>query len=582
MEGKYYSSERPVQILITLLKANNIRKVVTSPGATNVTLVGSLQQDPWFELYSSVDERSAAYIACGMAAQSGEPVVLSCTGATASRNYFPGLTEAYYRKLPILAVTSTQDESRIGHLRPQVIDRSNQPNDLVVCSEHVRAVVSEEDEWDATIRLNRAILALRHRGGGPVHINLATTYSKDFSVKELPAARVVKRFTYTDKLPQLPEGRIGIFLGNHKTFSKEETEAVDRFCGQYDAVVFCDHTSGYYGKYSVHFTLVLDQNDSVCELRDLELMIHLGEVSGDSPTSSGLRANQVWRVSEDGELRDTFKKLTSVFEMSELSFFSYYATDGNSDKTEFLTQCQQTLAHVRDNLPELPFAHTWIASQTAHRIPAGAILHLAIYNSLRNWNFFPIDRSVITSCNTGGFGIDGILSTLVGASLAAPDKLCFAVLGDLAFFYDMNVAGNRHVGANVRILLVNNGKGTEFRNYNHPGAAFGDEADLYIAAGGHYGNKSKTLVRDYAKALGYEYISAETKEEYLSHLDRFVSPEQSDRPMLFEVFTTSEDESDSLKAIRHSVTNTRGNVRNIVKGVFGEKGLQIAAKIFNK
>lgn len=63
-------------------------------------------------MYSSVDERSAAYIACGMAAELGEPVVLTCTGATASRNYISGLTEAYYRKLPVLAVTSSQDISR--------------------------------------------------------------------------------------------------------------------------------------------------------------------------------------------------------------------------------------------------------------------------------------------------------------------------------------------------------------------------------------------------------------------------------------------------------------------------------------
>ena len=85
MEKKYYTSERSIQILISLLKAHNIKKCVLSPGTTNITFVASLQQDPWFECYSSVDERSAAYIACGMAAESGEPVVLSCTGATASR-----------------------------------------------------------------------------------------------------------------------------------------------------------------------------------------------------------------------------------------------------------------------------------------------------------------------------------------------------------------------------------------------------------------------------------------------------------------------------------------------------------------
>ena len=61
MDGKYYTNERSQQIVIALLKAHGIRKVVASPGTTNITLVGSMQQDPYFEMYSSVDERSAAY-----------------------------------------------------------------------------------------------------------------------------------------------------------------------------------------------------------------------------------------------------------------------------------------------------------------------------------------------------------------------------------------------------------------------------------------------------------------------------------------------------------------------------------------
>lgn len=78
---QYYTDERNVQILISLLKEHGIKRVVASPGSTNVTFVGSIQQDPFFEIYSCVDERSAAYMACGMAAESCEPVALSCTGA---------------------------------------------------------------------------------------------------------------------------------------------------------------------------------------------------------------------------------------------------------------------------------------------------------------------------------------------------------------------------------------------------------------------------------------------------------------------------------------------------------------------
>ena len=89
----HYTDEVNTQIVISLLKEHKIKKVIASPGTTNIRLVASMQQDDFFEMYSAADERSAAYIACGMAEESGEPVVLTCTGATASRNYIPGLTE---------------------------------------------------------------------------------------------------------------------------------------------------------------------------------------------------------------------------------------------------------------------------------------------------------------------------------------------------------------------------------------------------------------------------------------------------------------------------------------------------------
>lgn len=184
--------------------------------------------------------------------------------------------------------------------------------------------------------------------------------------------------------------------------------------------------------------------------------------------------------------------------------------------------------------------------------------------------------------NTGGFGIDGYISSFMGASLVHPDKLYFCVAGDLAFFYDMNVLGNRHVGRNVRILLVNNGKGTEFRNYMHPGAAFGEEADKYIAAAGHYGNKSHELVRHYAEDLGYEYLFANTKEEYLKHLDRFLTPGLTDHPMLFEVFTDSKDESDAIRVMNNLNVSAKGVLKEAVKSVVGEKGKEVIKKILGK
>ncbi len=189
----YYTDEYNILMLIALLKKHHIKKVVVSPGATNVTFVGSIQHDSYFEIYSSVDERSAAYIATGMAAESGEPVVLSCTGATAARNYIPGLTEAYYRKLPVLAVTSTQHTGRVGQYVPQVTDRTVIQNDIAVKAIQLPVLNKNDDTWEYEAMLNDALLALTHKGGGPVHINLETLYSKNFTVRTLPDFSVINR-----------------------------------------------------------------------------------------------------------------------------------------------------------------------------------------------------------------------------------------------------------------------------------------------------------------------------------------------------------------------------------------------------
>jgi 2-succinyl-5-enolpyruvyl-6-hydroxy-3-cyclohexene-1-carboxylate synthase len=178
----------------------------------------------------------------------------------------------------------------------------------------------------------------------------------------------------------------------------------------------------------------------------------------------------------------------------------------------------------------------------------------------------------------GGFGIDGGMSTLVGASLANPDKLYYLVIGDLAFFYDMNCLGNRHVGKNLRILLVNNGRGTEFRQYDHHTSHFGDDADDYIAAAGHFGNKSRDLVKHYATSLGFEYYQSEDKQSVSKVLDDFTDSQHRDKSIIYEVFTDSREESKALEVIMHiqkdQAVHAKSSLKNAIKSVLGENTLR--------
>lgn len=580
-QKRFYTNERNVQIVIALLKAHGIHRVIVSPGTTNMTFVVSIENDPWFHIWSSVDERSASYLACGMAAETGEPVVISCTGATASRNYMPGLTEAYYRKLPVLAITSTRGNYKIGHLIDQQIDRRNIPNDIAIESVTIPMVKDYEDERFCEIEANKAILALKLNGGGPVHINMYTRYSHDFSVREIPHVNTIYRHTIYDKeWPSIPhDGRIVVRIGSHADFTEEQTSAIDEFCATYDAVVCCDHTSGYRGKYEVHGQLVFGQQMWQSSLRNTNLCIHIGEVSGDQFC---VNAKHTWRVSPDGALRDTFGNLRRVFMMHETDFFNHYKKK-DCNHTEYLDSLNKEIDEIKNKIPNLPFSNIWMAQQMHDKLPKGCEIHFGIYHSLRSWNFFKLPMGIQAKCNVGGFGIDGGVSSMIGASLSNSDKLFFGVFGDLAFFYDMNVIGNRHVGNNVRILLINNGKGNEFRNYGHPCFFLGDEADKYIAAAGHYGNMSNLLVKNYAENLGYDYLKAANKEEFISGIEHFLSPHIGDRPILFEVFTETDDESNALETILNIVIDQKAqiktNIKKAVKKVVGDKGIETIMKI---
>lgn len=546
-----YTDERNAQILIALLKAHGITRVVASPGATNASFVWMLQNDEFFTLYSAVDERHASYIACGMAAETNEPVVLSCTGATSSRNYMSALTEAYYRKLPILAVTSSQPIHRLGHMWPQMTNRTMPPSDTVRISVQCPIPVESEEIWACEVNINKAILELYRHGGGPVHINLETKSPGSFPVEMLPSVRKISRIMGGEDWPEFPRGRkVAIMIGAHRPFTVVETECVEKFARSCGAVVFADRTSNYFGRSAINSSLLLSQGIfENPEYKNLcpDLVVHIGEISGDYPTFRQLMGKcEVWRVSEDGEIRDLLQGLRLVFEMTEMRFFEHYSQSGYDDS--FFSAWEKADAKIRLRLPQIAFSNLWIAQNLASDIPKGAEVHFGILNSLRSWNMFRTN-GIVSFCNVGGFGIDGCVSSLIGASFVNQKKLYFGVFGDLAFFYDLNSMGNRHIGKNLRILVVNNGMGVEFANPGSIGNRVGSGVKEYIAASSHFGCQSQNLLRNMAQALDFQYLSASNEDEFKVVKADFLRPD-SEKPILLECFVDPIKDAEALSAYR--------------------------------
>ena len=206
-------------------------------------------------------------------------------------------------------------------------------------------------------------------------------------------------------------------------------------------------------------------------------------------------------------------------------------------------------------------------------LPAGSELHLGILNSVRSWTLFDIDKSIHVFCNTGGYGIDGGISSFIGSSLVNPQKLYFGVFGDLAFFYDMNALGNRHIGGNIRLMVVNNGMGGEFKNHMNLAmrSGMGEDTNQFISAAGHYGNQSRDLVRHYATDLGFQYITAEDVTSFEKSLKVFLGTQNKRQSIVWEVFTTDQNDADAVEIMQRLESSAKGTAKEIARQWMGER-----------
>ena len=545
-----YSSEIQILIVLAHLKARGIRKVIASPGTTNMNFVLSCQNDPFFQVYSSVDERSASYMAVGLSYESGEPVVLSCTGATASRNYLPGVTEAYYRNLPIIAITSSQKLTRVGKSVAQVLDRSIQPNDTYKFKFVMDTINNQEDTIHYNNELNNLYLQII-MDPGPININLVTSYSNDFSINRLPPITLTKFILDIDLMPDMDKDKIAIHIKSGIKLGTGVNKLIDEFCEKFDAIVIGDHTCSYQGKYKVLNSLVTSQPQLKNELIP-NLILEIGDITGDYSISSVYKKDtKIWRIENNFKKIKSINEIENYFLISINSFLQYYIkinkNSHNANNESYLELWKNEINRLYEMISDLPFSNIWVAKKMHSLLPNNSSLHLGILNSLRSWNFFEIDNSVQAISNVGGFGIDGNLSSLIGASLSSPNKLFYGIFGDLAFFYDLNSLGNREIKNNLRIILINNGTGTEFKNFNHRASNF--DSDNFVAAKGHFGNKSPNLVKNYSENLGFQYYGCHTKIDFEVILNTLMSSTLGVKSIIIELFINESDESLALEVI---------------------------------
>jgi len=588
-----YSQLKSIQILVALLKKYGVRHVVISPGGSSRNLTRSIEDDSHFTCYSVIDERSAAFFGLGIAQSIREPVVILCTSGTAVCNYMSGVAEAFYQSVPLVVITADRHPYLLGQLETQKLDQVGIFGDMCKKSVTLPEVRDDDDFWYCQRLVNEALLELDHHGSGPVHINIPTFgFSQPDAcvVEELPAVVAMRRILpdadteiWRSKAEELGSyKRILVVCGQNRPYPAEDVQQIKSFFERFNCVLSVEHLSNL----SCEGTLItypVTETISSAGFKELlpDLVISLGDNFVAGNLKNQLRRNrgqfEHWLIDEKGLVKDVFKGLSTIFECTPFAFFKamndHAPEQAKNDRSYFR---MWEAAREQVEVPDFPFSNICVAQQFAKRLPANSILHLSILNSTRHMQFFSLADDIEVSSNIGALGIDGSMSTLVGHA-AMTDRLCFLLIGDLSFFYDMNSLGIRHLGGNIRILMVNNRGGGEF-HFSSGGPKTYPNIDEFISA------RHENSARGWVESLGFDYLTASDKEGFEEALDAFAQP--SDRPIFLEAFTDMAEDGEIVRQFyaANAHGKDRAQMKTVLqsasKKVLGDKVSQKAKNVY--
>ena len=532
-----------IRYLVTLLKDYGVKHIVLSPGGRDVPIVRMFEyNEKYFTLHMVTDERSAAYYGLGIASQLRKPVVCVCTSGTAASNFLPAVTEAYYTQIPLILITADRYEVYHEQGEDQTIPQKDIYKGVVKKS----ITLPEGSGWMVERQIKRdiqdCILETIHNNFGPVHINIgidnvnigAKIDKKYWTLlpKITPHLLRVSLFDGKEKIQRWinalkKSNKILLVYGQNYLPTPQQKYYIESFASKYNCVIVTDLISNLSCSYSVDPYNML-KNISNQEFNDKlspDIVITIGgkRLMNDPLTSkirNGLSNIRHWSVTPNGKVKDFYFHLSSIIEMSQDCFFEYFSNNSGNilNNGIYYEQWRKLIDTI--SVKEInEFDTNYIQNKFLPNIPKNSILHLGVGLNFYTSRKYKVDKSIYVYCNMGTNGIDGCTSTFMGQCSVIDDKLCFLLVGDLSFFYDMNSIWNKTLKSNMRILMINN---------NGSGLLRGNQLKFITSQHG-------TKAEGWVKSTGFTYLSANSKEEFDEKLPIFLDINIK-RPLFFEVF----------------------------------------------
>lgn len=549
---KKYSSKRSIQILAHLLQQYGIADVVISPGSRNAPLAIHFSEIDSFNCYSIVDERSAAFVAMGMAKSEKKPVAVTCTSGSAVVNYYPAITEAFYQNIPLLVLTADRPTDFVDifdgqTIRQKDVFHQHSYGDFQLLED------SKENAEDINFDTIKKAIELCFEKQGPVHINIPLEEPLYELVSELPTFPTVEK-TIKHKDYEIPSNliadwhtsqRIMILVGT-RDYSPELENQLTQLVKNHSVVVLSEANSNlYHEKFFRHIDrYIFNFTEEDFKTYAPDLLITVGQNVVSKKVKQFLRSarpKQHWHLDEIWQ-PDTYFSLTEKIEVKPEVFFSKLLKFINLEPRPYFNLWDvlrdKKDARHQQFLNTVEFSDFYFFNKVSQTVPENYNIHFANSSAIRYAQLFDFGKRKIY-CNRGTSGIDGSTSTAMGFAIKNQNPTLL-ITGDLSFFYDINGLWNQYIPPFVRIMIFNNGEGNIFKIIPGPGNANPNTLDEFIAT------KHRKNAEHLAKHFGFSYIKVEDELTLDRVLENFFKPDA--QPKILEVNTYGKNSADVQKA----------------------------------
>ncbi len=447
-----YKSHQSVLDLVSLLALHGVKTAVLCPGSRCAPLSLALARHPSMVCYTITDERSAGYVALGMAQQLGTPVVLVCTSGTAALNFAPAVAEAFYQNIPLLVLTADRPPEWLHQEDGQAINQTDIYKNFVAKS-YTLPIVQQAAEANFAQRLANEAINTCIAQQQPVHINVPLREPLYDIAPEVvqPNVRFIK-----SQMPQIASCE-PISFSEKTLFILGQQNPNAEFSALLQQVLQKNHQiTAYAEPCSNVFLEEVQYNVSHIKNQKYHSIVCFGGSVVSKELKLLLRQNppnELFNVGKRFAHADAFSALSTIIPSSGVDFLRAV--------NELLPA--QTPEPKPQQTTDAPHSDALVA-QIFGALPSHCILHLANSMSVRYAGQHAgalLHKNLSVYSNRGTSGIDGCTSTALGAALVSAQTNAL-VTGDLAFLYDSNALWNKYKPANLKIIVLNDGGGGIF------------------------------------------------------------------------------------------------------------------------